>query len=254
MERDIKDWGGNIVALIAVVLMNALASGLPVGGRTTGEISAQYESLFTPAGYAFAIWGVIYIALLAFVVYQALPARRQNVKLAKISKPWIASCGFNIIWVFLWHYDFIVLSLLAMLGLLLSLVAIYRELGIAVAPASNGRKLFVHLPFSIYTGWVSVATLANISAVQVATGWSDLWLSEQDWTLLKLAVAGAIGATYICRRRDIAATLVVAWAAWAISVKQADTPAVAGAAATLTGIALLLVIFEGVRILADRRG
>ena len=254
MERDIKDWGGNIIALIAVVLVNAMANGLPINGRTASEVSADYESLFTPAGYAFGIWGLLYISLLAFVVYQALPARRQNVKLAKISKPWVASCVFNVVWIFLWHYDFIVLSLLAMLGLLLSLVAIYRELGIAVAPASNGRKFFVHLPFSLYTGWVSVATLANISAVQVATGWSDLWLSAENWAILKLAFAGAIGATFICRRRDIAATLVVAWAAFAISVKQADTAAVAGAALTLTGIALLLVAFEAVRLLADRRG
>lgn len=254
MERDIKDWGSNIIALVAVVIVNALASGLPIGGRTTGEVSALYENLFTPAGYAFAIWGVIYMALLAYVVYQALPARRQNVKLAKISKPWIASCAFNVVWVFLWHYDFIVLSLVAMLGLLLSLVVIYRELGIATAPASNGRKFFVHLPFSIYTGWIAVATLANFSAVQVATGFEELWLGAEGWTLLKLAIAGAIGAALVCTRRDIAAALVVAWAAWAISVKQAGTPAVAAAAATVAGVALLLVALELVRLLLARRG
>jgi len=252
MDRDIKDWGGNIVALVIVVLMNALATGLPLNGITTGEVSARYESLFTPAGYAFSIWGLIYISLFAYVIYQARPVRRQNVKLAKISKPWQLSCAFNVLWVFLWHFEFLVLSLLAMLGILLCLVKIYRELGIAAAPASDGRKTFVHVPFSIYTGWICVATIANVSAVQVGTGWHELLLDEQAWTLLKLGVAGAIAATLICRRRDIAATLVIAWAAWAIGVKQAAVPAVAGAAQTLTYVALLLVFFEVVRLLSSR--
>ena len=252
MERDIKDWGGNIVALVAVVMVNAIASGLPLGGVTTAEVSARYESLFTPAGYAFAIWGLIYMALFAYVIYQARPVRRQNVKLAKISRPWQLSCVFNILWIFFWHYDFLLLSMLAMLGILLCLIAIYRELGIAASPASMGRKVFVHLPFSIYTGWVSVATIANLSAVQVGTGWNALLFSAETWTLLKLGIAGAIAATLICRRRDIAATLVVAWAAWAISVKQAAVPAVAGAAQTLTYAALLLVAFELVRLAQNR--
>ncbi|MBT8421735.1 MAG: tryptophan-rich sensory protein [Gammaproteobacteria bacterium] len=252
MERDFKDWGGNILALVAVVLVNAIATGLPLGGVTTGEVSARYESTFTPAGYAFAIWGLIYVALFAFVLYQAGSGNRNDEQLARISRPWQLSCLFNVVWIFFWHYDFLLLSMLAMLGLLLSLVTIYRELGIAVTPAPLGRKLFVHVPFSIYTGWICVATIANLSAVQVGTGWESLIFDAETWTLLKLGVAGAIGATLICRRRDIAATLVVAWAAWAISVKQAGVPAVAGAAQTLTYIALLLVAFEIVRLTANR--
>lgn len=252
MDRDIKDWGGNIVALVAVVLVNAIANGLPLNGVKTGEVSARYESLFTPAGYAFAIWGLIYVALFAYVIYQARPVRRQNVKLAKISRPWQLSCGFNVAWIFCWYFDFLLLSMLMMLGILLCLVTIYRELGIAASPASDGRKLFVHLPFSIYTGWICVATIANLSSLQVGTGWNELLLSEETWTLIKLGVAGAIAATLICRRRDIAATLVVAWAAWAISVKQAAVPAVAGAAQMLTYVAVLLVAFELVRLTANR--
>jgi benzodiazapine receptor len=250
MERDIKDWGGNIAALVVVVIVNAMATGIPLGGRTTGEISGQYPSLFTPASFAFAIWGLIYMALLAYVVYQALPQQRMNARLASISRFWVASCACNVAWVFLWHFDFVALSLLAILGILLSLVAIYRPLGIATGPASTGRKWFVHLPFSLYIGWIAVATLANLSAVQVAMGWDALFMQPVTWALLKLAVAGAIAATFICRRRDIAATLVVAWAAWAISVKQAAAPQVAGAAQTLAYIACLLVAFELVRLLS----
>ena len=139
-----------------------------------------------------------------------------------------------------------------MLGILLCLVKIYRDLGIAAGPASTGRKIFVHIPFSLYTAWISVATIANISAVQVGNGWNDLLLDPVNWTLLKLGVAGAIAATFICHRRDIAAALVVAWAAWAISVKQAATPAVAGAAQALTYVLILLVVLEVIRLVTNR--
>ena len=87
MERDIRDWGGNIVALVVVVLVNALANGLPLGGQSTGEVSAKYESLFTPAGYAFAIWGLIYLALFAFVIYQAGPRRPPECKTGENQPP-----------------------------------------------------------------------------------------------------------------------------------------------------------------------
>ncbi len=252
MEREFRDWGGNIVALVVVVLVNALADGLPLGGVTTGAVSATYESLFTPANYAFAIWGVIYVALFAYAIYQARPVRRQNVKLANISRYWQLSCAFNVVWIFLWHYELIVLSMLAMLGILFSLLRIYRELGIATAPASLGRQIYVHLPFSIYTGWVIVASIANLSAVQVAAGLDDWLLDPVTWTLLKLGVAGAAGAALVCLRRDIAAALVVVWAAWAIGVKQAATPAVAGAAAAVAYAALALVAYEVVRRFAGR--
>ncbi len=252
MERDIKDWGGNVVALVAVVLTNALANGLPLGGRTTGEVSGMYETLFTPAGYAFSIWGLIYVALLGYVIYQARPVRRQNVRLANISRPWQISCALNVLWVFLWHFDLVVLSMLAMLGILVCLLAIYRELGIATAPASLGRQVFVHLPFSIYTGWIIVASIANLSVVQVATGLEGWLFDPVSWTLIKLGVAGAAGAALVCLRRDIPAALVVVWAAWAIAVRQVDTPAVAGAAQAVAYAALVLVLYEAQRRLRLR--
>ena len=253
MERDIKDWGGNIVALVAVVMVNAIASGLPLGGVTTAEVSARYESLFTPAGYAFAIWGLIYIALFAYVIYQARPVRRQNVKLAKISRPWQLSCAFNILWIFFWHYDFLLLSMLAMLGILLCLITIYRELGIAASPASTGPQS-VCAPAVQYLyrlGLRGDDRQPERGAGRHRVGTRCVF-SAETWTLFKLGIAGAIAATLICRRRDIAATLVVAWAAWAISVKQVAVPAVAGAAQTLTYAALLLVAFELVRLAQNR--
>jgi len=244
MQRRITDWGGNILGLFVVIAVNGMANAIPIGGQTTGQISAKYESLFTPAGYAFSIWGLIYLGLLIYAIYQALPAQRQNVALASINKPFLLNCAANSVWIFAWHYDFVVVSLLLMFVILGTLISIYRKLGIANGPASRSRRLFVHLPFSIYTGWITVATIANISAVQTGLGWDAAGLSAIDWTLIKLAVAGAIAAIVVLRRGDVAYGLVVAWAGYGIVVKQGATAAVAGAAEAVVLVALFVISFQ----------
>jgi benzodiazapine receptor len=247
MERSAKDWGGNIVAFIVVITVNAMANGIPLNGQNTGEISAKYPSLFTPAGFTFSIWGLIYLSLAAFVIYQALPAQRNSSLIAKISPLFMASCAANAAWIFVWHYDLLWLSLLLMAAMLISLIQIYRTLAAAGPAGSKSEWLFLRLPFSLYTGWITVATIANISCVQFAMGWDDLGLSALDWTLLKLAIAGAIGATVILRKGDIAYVLVIAWAAFGIASRQVGTPEVVGAAATLSVLAVLLAVAEVVR-------
>jgi benzodiazapine receptor len=247
MERSANDWAGNIGAFVLVIVVNGLANALPIGGQTTGAVSAKYESLFTPAGFTFGIWGLIYLALLAFVVYQARAAKRENAALARIHKMFKLNCVANALWIVAWHYDQLVISLLLMLVILVSLMRIYHTLGIANGPASTGRKIFVHLPFSLYTGWITVATIANISAVQASFGWNDLGLEAIEWTLLKLSVAGAITATVILRRGDIAFGLVAVWACSGIVVNQAATPVVSGTAYAVALIAFLLVLTEGYR-------
>jgi len=245
--RSIKDWGGNIAALIGVIVVNAMANGIPLNGQNTGEISAKYPSLFTPAGFTFSIWGLIYLSLMAFVIYQALPAQRNNALIAKISLLFVANCAANAVWIFAWHYDLLWLSLLLMAANLLTLVQIYRTLRAAGPAGSKTEWLFLRLPFSLYTGWITVATIANISCVQFAMGWDDLGLSALDWTLFKLAIAGAVGATVILRLRDIPYVLVIAWAAYGIASKQVGTPEVVGAAAMLSVLAVLLAVAEVIR-------
>ena len=252
MRRQIADWGGNILGIITVIAINGLANALPINGQGTGQVSAKYESLFTPAGYTFSIWGLIYLSLLAYVVYQALPAQRENALLAKIGPYFLLNCAANSAWIFAWHYELMLLSLFLMLVILGSLIRIYQILGIANGPASPGRRLFVHLPFSIYTGWITVATIANISAVQTAWNWNSLGLAPVSWTLVKLALAGAIGALVVLRRGDIAFALVVAWAAFGIVAGQAAIPEVAGAAAAIGLTALLLAGAEFLRKLLAR--
>lgn len=244
MNRSISDWGGNILAFVLVMVANGMANGIPLGGQTTGEISAKYPSLFTPAGYVFSIWGLIYLGLTAFVVWQALPAQRSNQRLADIRIPFLASCACNAIWIFMWHYDLLFMSLVLMLGILVSLIQIYRRLNIALSDAPAAERWFVQLPFSIYTGWITVATIANISAAQFYWGWDAAGFDAVTWTVIKIALAGAIAATVLFRRRDVAYVLVVVWAAVGITAKHLLTPMVAGAAAAVAIAATLLIVAE----------
>lgn len=236
MRRDIKDWGGNIVAFLLVIVMNVLSTALPINNQTMSVISAKYPSLFTPAGFTFSIWGVIYLAMLVFVVYQALPSQRENRAIAGISRLFQINCIANAVWIVVWHYDFLAISVVVMLVILVSLILIYKKL--------LGESLILRLPFSLYVAWICVATIANISALQNGSGWDDIGLSAVQWTLVKLALTGAIAATVIVKLRDIGFILVVAWATYGISVMQADTPAVAGAALTLCLLALMLGVRE----------
>lgn len=246
MRRHVSDWGGNVAAFLLVIVFNVLSNAVPLNDQTMPEISAKYPSLFTPAGFTFSIWGVIYLALLLFVVYQALPSQRSNATIAGISRLFQVNCVANAAWLVAWHYDLLSVSLLIMLVLLATLVLIYRVLIIEVSRASVAQHAFVHLPFSLYTGWITLATIANLSAVQTGNGWDNVGLTAVTWTLLKLAIAGAIGATMVLRFGDAVFVLVVAWAAYGISVMQHATPAVAGAATSLSLLALLLAASNGV--------
>lgn len=245
MPRTIADWGGNIVAFAVTILLNVLSNALPINGQSMPEISAKYPSLFTPAGFTFSIWGIIYAALLAFVLWQALPAQRNNRKLAGISVLFKVNCIANAAWIVVWHYDLLVLSLLVMLVILATLVLIYRALIADIDKAPFKEHLVLYLPFSVYTGWITLATIANASVVQTANDWDNIAITAVQWALLKLSLAGAVAATMIVRFRDVPFALAVAWGAYGISVMQSATPAVSGAAMTLSLLALILVARDG---------
>jgi hypothetical protein len=251
MLRNTGDWLGNGVAFGVAIVVNAMATSIPLGGQTPREISARYPSLFTPESFTFSIWALIYLGLALFVIYQALPAQRDSEVLKQIGVPFKVSCVANAAWILAWHYGFLVLSVLIMAGLLVSLVVIYRALQVRKNSASVPEYLLVCLPFSVYLAWISVATIANISAVQTGFGWDDVAVDSVTWTWLKLALAAAIGATMVARKADVAFVLVVAWAAYGIAVKQAAVPEVAGAAMVVLLLSLLLAVVElGRRLMA----
>ncbi|MEM9304103.1 MAG: tryptophan-rich sensory protein [Pseudomonadota bacterium] len=247
---------GNAVAFTLVIVMNALANALPLNGQTTGQVSASYRSLFTPAGFTFGIWGIIYLALLAFIVYQFLPRQRTSGLLRRITPWFLLSCVANALWIVAWHWEQIALSLALMLVLLFALLAILRQFE-APDAKTPGARVFVVLPFSIYGGWITLATIANFSALQTAWGWNDLGMTAVTWTQLKLAAAALVAAWVALGVRNVPFVLVVAWAAHGIASGQAATPEVAGAARMLMFFAIALCALSvgqsGYRLIAGRR-
>lgn len=220
----------NVAAVLATLIINGLANAIPLNGQTTGEISDRFQVYFVPAGYVFSIWGLIYITLIAFAIYQVLPSQADNPHLHRIGYLFALSCLANISWLFLWHYEYFGWTLIAMGTLLATLIAIYLRLGIGQVAVSSMDKWFVHIPFSIYLGWVTVATIANVTSVLDYIHWGGWGIGEITWTIIMLIVATGITFAVILSRRDIAYALVIIWAFTGIGVKHADTPAVSIAA------------------------
>jgi hypothetical protein len=236
-----------ILSVAAVIVVNGLANALPINGQATGEISDRFEVFFVPAGYVFSIWGLIYLGLIAYAIYQALPAQAENPILKKIAGPFLLSSAANIAWIFLWHYEFFPLTLVVMLALLGTLIAIYLILDIGRAPVSRAMKWFVHVPFSIYLGWITVATIANATSLLHFLEWNGWGISPEAWTLIMLAAGVIIGAIISLTRGDVAYALVLIWAFAGIAVKHEDTAIVATAAWTATALTAVFMVIGAYR-------
>lgn len=243
MNRDMQRQLANVIGFVAVIIVNSAASIIPINGMDTGQISDTFDVFFVPAGYVFSIWGVIYLGLLGFTVYQALPSQRTNPRLQRIGYLFFANCVFNVSWIFLWHYLVFPLTLVAMLGILATLIAIYLRLRVGIKKVSRAEQWLVNIPFSIYMGWISVATIANFTTLLDFWGWEGGPLSPAAWAAVML-VAGVIIATAMALTRgDIAYLAVFVWAFVGIGVKHADTALVANTAwITAVAVAVLLVI------------
>lgn len=231
-----------VVALIATVAMNWLAVALPLNGKDTGQLSDQYPTLITPAGYAFAIWSVIYLGLAAFAVYQALPAQRTNQRIAAITPLFWLSCVLNVLWLVTWHYEVLWLNVLIMLGLLASLIAIYIRLRPGRARASLVEHWVVDVPFSIYLGWITVATIVNITVVLYAAGWSGSGIGADVWAAVLLGVGALIAAYIGLRNNDAAYPAVIVWAFLAVAQKHANVQLVQTAALLAAGVAAVVLL------------
>ncbi|KPK05595.1 MAG: hypothetical protein AMJ56_15670 [Anaerolineae bacterium SG8_19] len=250
MNKDIVRQSVVVIAVMATIAVNGLANALPLNGQTSGEISDRFQVYFVPAGYVFSIWGVIYLGLLLYAVYQALPAQRENPQLRRIGYPFALSCVANTGWLFLWHYNYFVLTLVAMVALLLLLILIYVRLKVGVTAVSPTERWLVHLPFSIYLAWITVATIANLTAVLDFVGWGAWGISPQSWAVIMLIAAGAIASAVTLARGDVAFGLVIIWALIGIGLKQADTPLVAVAAWV---VAVFVGLMAVVGLLLNRR-
>lgn len=236
-----------ILALLGVLVINYLANALPINGVTTGEISDQFPVRFTPAGYVFAIWGVIYLGLAAYAVYQALPSQRSNPRLLAIAWPFVLSCIANSLWIFAWHYGYLLLSLLLMAVLLGALITIYLRLWPAFPSVTAIERWTTHIPFRIYLGWITVATIANTSVALYDQGWRGAPLNEPLWAAIMVGVATIIGLFFALRLRDAAYTLVLVWAFIGIYVRQNDAAVVAYTAAGMAFVLAVAAVYALVR-------
>jgi len=239
MKRDALRQTVNVGSVILTIAVNGLANALPLNGVTTGEISDRFDVYFVPAGYVFSIWGLIYLALSGFAVYQALPSQSDNPRLRRVGYLFALSCAANVAWLFLWHYEIFPLTIIAMVALLLLVIAIYQRLRIGQTEVPTGETWLVRVPFSVYLGWVTVATIANATSLLDYWNWGGGGVNPQAWAVIMLAVATGLTAAGSFTRGDVAYGAVAVWAFAGIGVKHSDTPLVSSAAWAATGAAAI---------------
>ncbi|MAU09742.1 MAG: tryptophan-rich sensory protein [Anaerolineaceae bacterium] len=228
----------NIIAYILTLAMNFLSQtasqfGIDIFQYTVAELGESRPVFFLPAGYVFSIWGVIYLGLAAFLIYQYRGQHGDEV-VGKIGWWFVLSCIGNISWLYLFLNDQTAISTIAILLILVSLIVIYQRLGIGRTAVSMARRWAVHIPFSIYMGWVSVATVANIAAALYVGGNETalFGISADIWTVIMMVIAAVLGLLMLRLRGDIAYALVIVWALVGIYVRPFDTPLFADIAAT----------------------
>ncbi len=225
----------NLILFAGMVVMNYLANALPLNGKTTGQLSDAYPNLFTPAGVTFSIWGVIYILLLIFCVIQFTTSYQAVI--SRIGWLFGLTCVFNALWIVAWHYEKLPLSLILMLGLLVSLIWInvfIRDLPDA----------FIKAGFGIYLGWICIAAIANVTALLVNVGWDGSGISGQTWTIIMILAGAVIVSVTIWRLENPFIGMAVVWAFAGIMIKrQADNRAIfITAAVMMVAVAVVLML------------
>ena len=246
--------GLNALFFLGMVVVNALANILPINNQATGEISDKYPNLFVPAGITFAIWGVIYVALALFILYQSgLLSGKSGIHKQAVMNigPWFIISSFaNMAWIFLWHYNFVYLSLIAMALILFSLIMIQSKVN---KQDIRGREQwFCQIPFSIYFGWITVATIANVTAALVNADWTRFGLSQSVWTIIMIGIAAVITLIHLLRKKDIAYGFVIIWSFAGIFIKHVTTfetnyLGIILALSLCTGMILAVTIFSKIR-------
>ena len=230
MNKNLQRQLLNVVGLVIALAVNATATLLPLNGLNTGQISDRYPVLIVPAGYVFSIWGIIYLGLIAFSVYQALPGQRENPRLQKLGLWFFFSSLVNAIWLVSFHYLQFGLAMVIMLILLGILIRIYTLLAIGKEIVKPVERWLVNLPFSVYLGWITVAAIANASQLLYSLNWNGFGVAPEIWTLIMLMAAVVISALVSFTRRDVGYSLVLVWALAGIAIKQFALPIVSGAA------------------------
>lgn len=232
---------------VAMVAVNFLANALPIGGVTTGEASDSFGNLFTPAGVTFSIWGLIYLLLLGYTLYQfgfgkkETKASREKL-FSTINRYFLITSFANIAWIFAWHYGVIWLSVIIMFALLFFLIKITDVIN--KEKYNLLETILVRLPFSAYFGWITVATIANITVFLVSINWNGFGISESIWTVIVLLVGAAIGTIRMLKDKNIFYGLVLVWAYGGIWLKHTSASGFDGAYTNvITTVIICIIIF-----------
>jgi len=235
-----------VAATLLMIVLNGLAATGVLGGVNTAEVSARNPTVITPPSYAFAVWSVIYLGMLAFTLVQALPSR--SAALAAIRLPYVVSCAANALWLWLWALEQLLWCQVAITVLLVALLVV----NVRVREATNlADAALVRLPFGLYAGWVTAATLLNLAILAASLGASflrDPMEPSAQWIacmlMLGLGAAGVFGSH---RLRNPAYALGIAWATFTISRGHADKPAIHHGAAAACAACLLAAVWTALR-------
>lgn len=197
----------NLAGGILVLAVNSLANALPINGLNTGQVSGLYPNLFVPAGFTFSIWSVIYLLMLGYMALSVkwmwhAPTLRPGMLATNISPWFLITCILNSAWILLWHYLQIGLSVIVMLLFLATLIHIYLELQKHRKGISGVRKVFLYHFFVVYLGWISVATIANITAWLVSLKWSGFGIDPAYFSLTMIAIAIGLAIVFISLKRN----------------------------------------------------
>lgn len=244
----------NAVFFVITLILNYLSNTGIFNGNTMGSVSASYDNLFTPAGYAFSIWGLIYLGLTGFIIYQGrslFKETKDDDVVSEIGWWFIISCIANSLWIFAWLYDFTGASVLIMVILLFSLLKIVIRTNMELLDVPLKKLAFVWWPFSIYAGWITVALIANTSAWLTKIGWSGLGLEDTRWAIIMLSVAGVVNVFMIWNRNMREFALAGVWGLAAVAVANQDSEQSIAYAAVI--VALIITINIGIHAFQNRK-
>lgn len=210
----------NIGSFVLVLIMNFLSNVLPFNNLTQADLNQLYPVLVTPAVYVFSIWGLIYIALIAFIIYQALPRYRENPVVKAVGILFAVSSLFNILWLFAWHYQRVGWSMILMLLLLVTLIVIYLRIGAITAEKTAFDRFLVKYPFSLYLAWITAATIVNLNVLLFDIGWLGTTGGGVLFTMLMIVAAALVALAVFYLRQDYIYSLVFVWALVGIGVRH----------------------------------
>ena len=203
----------NIILFAGMLVMNYLANALPLNNKTTGELSDSFPNLFVPAGLTFSIWGIIYILLIVYCVVQFTASGREVI--SEISWLFGISCILNALWIICWHYGKLPLSLIVMLGLLVTLIRI----NISIGELPLG---IIKATFGVYLGWICIATIANVTALLVNYNWTGFSIPQETWTILMIIIGTVLIGLTVYNLKNPFIGLAVVWAFIGIAIKRQD--------------------------------